>query len=353
MAESQNIEWKESWRDEYLKWICGFANAQGGKIYIGTNDDGTVIGVQDSKKLLEDIPNKVRDVLGIIVDVNLLTKDGKDYIEICVNSNSYPVNYKGEYHYRSGSTKQQLKGQALNQFLLQKTGITWDSVPIQGVTIQDLRNDSFDIFREQAVRSKRMDKKDIDATNEQLLDSLNLLESSHLKRAAILLFHHNPEKWIPGAYIKIGYFESDSELRYQDEIHGSLISQADKVVDLIFTKYLKADISYQGVTRVETYPFPKEAIREAVFNAIAHKFYGALIPIQISVYVDRIYIANDCIFPEDWTINDLMGKHRSRPYNPLIANTFLELVLSKHGGVESKKSKIAAKKPEILCQNIR
>ena len=196
----------------------------------------------------------------------------------------HPVNYKGEYHYRSGSTKQQLKGQALNQFLLQKTGITWDSVPIQGVTIEDLRNDSFDIFREQAVRSKRIDKKDIDASNEQLLDSLNLLENNHLKRAAILLFHHNPEKWIPGAYIKIGYFESDSELRYQDEIHGSLISQADKVVDLIFTKYLKADISYQGVTRVETYPFPKEAIREAVFNAIAHKFYGALIPIQISVY---------------------------------------------------------------------
>ena len=101
-----------------------------------------------------------------------------------------------------------------------------------------------------------------------------------------------------------------------------MISQADKVVDLIFTKYLKANISYQGVTRVETYPFPKDAIREAVFNAIAHKFYGALIPIQISVYADKIYIANDCIFPEDWTIDDLMGKHRSRPYNPLIANTF-------------------------------
>lgn len=115
MAENQNVEWKELWKDEYLKWICGFANAQGGKIYIGKKDDGTVIGLQDSKKLLEDIPNKVRDVLGIIVDVNLLTEDGKDYIEIRVNSNSYPVNYKGEYHYRSGSTKQQLKGQALNQ----------------------------------------------------------------------------------------------------------------------------------------------------------------------------------------------------------------------------------------------
>lgn len=57
-------------------------------------------------------------------------------------------------------------------------------------------------------------------------------------------------------------------------------------------------------------------------DPIAHKFYGALIPIQISIYADRIYIANDCIFPEDWTVDDLMGKHRSRPYSPLIANTF-------------------------------
>lgn len=271
---------------------------------------------------MEDIPNKVRDVLGIIVDVNLLAQDGKEYIEIYVSPNTYPVNCRGEYHYRSGSTKQLLKGQALNQFLLRKTGITWDSVPIQDVAIRDLRNDSFDIFREQAVLSKRMDKKDIDSSNEQLLDSLNLLDQGMLKRAAVLLFHHNPEKWIPGTYVKIGYFETDSELRYQDEIHGSLISQADKIVDLIFTKYLKAEISYRGVTRVETYPFPKEAIREAVFNAIAHKFYGTLIPIQIRVYADKIIIANDCVFPDDWTVDDLMGSHRSRPYNPLIANTF-------------------------------
>ena len=58
MPESQNIEYKESWRDEYLKWVCGFANAQGGAIYIGIRDDGTVAGVADGKQLLEDIPNK-------------------------------------------------------------------------------------------------------------------------------------------------------------------------------------------------------------------------------------------------------------------------------------------------------
>lgn len=49
MIERQNIEWKESWRDEYLNWICGFANGQGGKIYIGINDKGQVIGVDNVK----------------------------------------------------------------------------------------------------------------------------------------------------------------------------------------------------------------------------------------------------------------------------------------------------------------
>ena len=60
MAESQNVEWKESWRDEYLKWICGFAKCTGWQNLHWQNDEGTVIGVQDSKKLMEDIPNKIR-----------------------------------------------------------------------------------------------------------------------------------------------------------------------------------------------------------------------------------------------------------------------------------------------------
>ena len=89
MAESQNIEYKESWRDEYLKWICGFANAQGGTIFIGVRDDGSIVGVKNAKKLLEDIPNKIQTGLGIIADVNMHTKNGLDYIEIKVEPSSF------------------------------------------------------------------------------------------------------------------------------------------------------------------------------------------------------------------------------------------------------------------------
>jgi ATP-dependent DNA helicase RecG len=322
MAENQNIEYKESWRDEYLRWVCGFANAQGGKIYIGVDDSGNVVGVENAKKLMEDIPNKIQSGLGIVADVNLLSEGNKDYIEIKVSPSSYPISYHGEFHYRSGSTKQQLTGVALTEFLLKKTGTTWDNVAMDNVKIEDFRNDSFDIFREQALLNNKMDAKALNVSNLQLLDNLNLLEDGLIRRAAILLFHHNPEKWVPGAYIKIGYFDSPSEIRYQDELHGSLISQADRAVDLLYTKYLKAEISYEGVTRVETYPYPKEALREAIFNAIVHKRYEALIPIQISVYKDKICIANDCLFPEDWSVQTLLEAHRSRPYNPAIANTF-------------------------------
>ena len=111
--ESQNTEYKESWNDKYLEWICGFANAQGGKIFLGVNDAHEVVGLQDSKRLMEDIPNKIVTHLGIVADVDLHKADDLDYIEIQVEPNSVPISYRGHYHYRSGSTKQELKGVAV------------------------------------------------------------------------------------------------------------------------------------------------------------------------------------------------------------------------------------------------
>lgn len=67
-----------------------------------------------------EISNKVRDILGIMVAVNLLHKDDLHYLEIIVESYPYPINNKGQYHYRSGSPKQELKGLVLNKFLLEK-----------------------------------------------------------------------------------------------------------------------------------------------------------------------------------------------------------------------------------------
>ncbi len=322
MAESQNIEWKESWRDEYLKWICGFANAQGGCIYIGVDDAGRVIGVQNGKRLLEEIPNKIQTNLGFLADVNLLSKNDLEYIEIIVSPSSYPVSYKGEYHFRSGSTKQVLRGTALTEFISSKTGIRWEDSVIEGVAVEDLDKESFDIFRREAVRSKRMTKDDLNMSNAELLDSLDLLKDGKLTRAAVLLFHRTPQKWMFGTYTRIGKFGKGSDLQYQDEVIGSLFMQAERVIELIYLKYLKAPITYDNLTRVETYPFPKDAVREALYNALVHSRWSAGIPIQIRIEDDAMYISNECVFPSDWTMESLLQRHQSRPYNPKIARAF-------------------------------
>ena len=325
MAESQNIEYKTIWKDEYLKWICGFANAQGGTIFIGKDDDGHIVGVNNAKKLLEELPNKITTVLGIVADVNLHETAMGDYIEIAVEPQLNPVSCKGEYYYRSGSTKQELKGAALDQFLLGKQGKHWDGVPVPNVTIEDLKTETFDFFRKKGIKSNRLNDDVLTDSNELLLANLKLTDGKYLKRAALLLFHPDPEKFVTNAYIKIGYFESDSDLRYQDEIHGNLFEQVEKTMDLLFTKYIKAMISYDGIYRVETFEYPKEAIREALHNAVAHKDYTGATPIQISVYNDKIMIWNYGRLPENWTIDTLQKKHSSVPHNPDISNAFFRI----------------------------
>ena len=223
-----------------------------------------------------------------------------------------------------------MKGAALDKFLLQKKGKLWDGIPIPNVSVDDLKQETFDFFKKRGIRSQRLSEESLLDTNEQLIENLQLKENKYLKRAALLLFHPNPEKYVTGAYIKIGYFESDSDLRFQDEVHGNLFEQIEKTMDLLFSKYFKAFISYDPIHRIETFEFPREAVREALLNAVAHKDYSGGVPIQISVYKDKFMIWNEGQLPENWTIETLLDKHSSKPYNPDIATT-----LFRSGYIES------------------
>lgn len=321
--ENQNTEYKESWRDEYIKWICGFANANGGKMYIGIDDKGNIKGISEAKKIAEDLPNKVKDILGVLIDVNIKNDSDKEYLEIITDAYPYPVNYKGKYYYRSGATNQELKGAALDKFLLGKQGLKWDGTPEPYCKEADLSDLAFKLFKDRASETQRFDEDVQGDSPHELLEKLNLVDiNGYLKKAAVLLFHPKPEKIFTGATIKIGFFNTDDDLAYQDEVRGSLFEQVDKVMDLLVSKYLKAQITYEGLQRKETFPVPVGALREAVLNAIIHKDYSSGIPIQISVYDDKLIIWNEGELPENWTVAKLKVKHPSRPYNPDIANAF-------------------------------
>jgi len=238
MSEQQNIEYKTSWHDDYLKWVCGFANAQGGKIYIGKDDDGKVVDVSNYKDLMEEIPNKIKNNIGIIAEVNLLQEEGKRYIEIVVIPYSVAISLRGRYYYRSGSVKQELTGVALSEFLLKRTGHTWDDVIEPRATFADIDEKS---FRAYLVMSKEKGRlPDVDGlTTEEIFDKLRLIENRQLKRAAIILFGKDPGRFYPNTFVKIGRFsKDDADLRFQEVEEGNLIVLLRNVLEQLNHKFL-------------------------------------------------------------------------------------------------------------------
>jgi hypothetical protein len=282
--ESQTIEWKEQWKDEYLAWISGFANSSGGTLVLGKNDTGEPIGVINAKKLMTDLPNKIRDGLGIIVEIHLLCEKDKDLIEIKVPAYPVPISYKGRYYIRSGATNQRLSGHALESFILNKRGASWDNLPLPGFTLDNISDQAVKHFKKLAAKKGRIPADYLDEPKENLLERLGLIKDGYLTNAAMLLFSEDPQRWQQGAYVKIGFFRNHADLEYQDEIRGPLIDQIDRIIEVIHLKYMKARITYEGIQRIERYFVPDEALREAILNAICHKDYSRSIPIQISVY---------------------------------------------------------------------
>lgn len=393
--ENQTVEWKCSWNDEYLKWLCGYANVDGGTLYIGVNDDGYVVGVDNCEKLIESFPNKINDKLGIVASIRTYHVDRQginirygddvpadvesklankyarglinssiiqastdaeikkyekailkleqenpihlnalrqlDYISITIERYPFAISCDGKYYKRSGSTLRILQGFELQNFLLERAGKTWDSVPIPGVSVDDLDRNALNAFRTMAVANKRLSESEVNVPDSLLLRNLKLYDGDYLTRAAILLFHPDPEQFVTGAYIKIAFFapadtygmNSAADIIYQDDIHGPLITQADKTVEILYSKYFKALITYEKLQRIETYMLSMGIIRELILNPINHKDYSRGVPIQISVFEDHIEIYNTGTWPTSIPLDDtLYQKHESIPYNPKIADVF-------------------------------
>lgn len=319
MSESQNIEYKTNWRDEYLKWICGFANANGGKLYIGIDDNGKITGIDNHRKLLEQLPNKFRDILGVFAEVNLQNEDDKFYLEIVVPRYDVPISLRGKYYIRTGSTLQELKGSALNEFILKRTGKTWDDIPEQRASINDIDETTINQFIKDAGKAKRINVEN-DITIPDLLEKLRLIEDGNLKRAAIILFGKDPGKFYPNIAVKIGKFgESDADLKFHEVIEGNLILLKEQIGEMLNAKFFIHPIDFEGMQRVERDEFPVAAVREMTLNALVHRNYmGA--QTQIRLYDDHFSVWNDGGLPEGITEEDLKKVHRSKPRNPLIAD---------------------------------
>ena len=155
-------------------------------MYFGVDDNREVVGLNDSKKLLEDIPNKIVNYMGLVVDVNLYEQKGLDYIELIVNPSNVPISFKGKYYYRSGSTMQELNGAALQQFIMKKMGKSWDDIANENATFDDIDREAINYFLRKGIEANRIPEDERNASTKDVLTSLHLLdENGHLKNAAL------------------------------------------------------------------------------------------------------------------------------------------------------------------------
>jgi len=319
MPEQQNIEYKQNWHDDYLKWVCGFANANGGKLYIGIDDKGKVAGIDNHQELLEQLPNKFRDILGVFAEVNLHNEDNKNYLAILIPRYDVPISLRGRYYIRTGSTLQELKGPALNEFILKRTGKTWDDIAEQKASIDDIDESTIRQFLTDARKAKRINVEE-EITIPELLVKLRLHEEGHFKRAAIVLFGKDPGKFYLNIAVKIGKFgESDADLKFHEVVEGNLIQLKERIGEMLNAKFFIHPIDFEGMQRVERDEYPVAAIREMILNALVHRNYvGA--QTQIRLYDNHISVWNDGGLPEGITEEDLKKVHRSKPGNPLMAD---------------------------------
>jgi len=318
--ESQIMEFKTYWRDEHLKTISAFANSNGGQLIVGLNDSGQSIGLVDTKKLLEDIPNKIRNKLGIIPSVELETEQGNEIIRIVIIPSTVPISYDGKFYRRSGSTVQELGGKDLADFLLRKTGLAWDDVIEDKRDLNILDESTIENFKCYAVDRIPSIVRERDSVT--ILQKLNLIENQNLKRAVILLFGKDPQLFYSHACVKIGRFLTDTDIQTTDIVKGNLFQQLENSLEILRTKYLQSNIKFEGIHRRDILEYPYEALREAIINALIHRDYWGFSQIQIRVYPDKLIIMNAGRLPPEVPVEKLKTNHLSMPRNRLLASIF-------------------------------
>jgi ATP-dependent DNA helicase RecG len=275
--------------------------------------------LEDYRNLLEAIPNKIREHLGIIAEVNLHQENGAHYLEIIVPPYTVPVSLRGRYYYRTGSAKLELTGNALNEFLLKKSGKTWDNVLEAVATFNDIDSESVKVFIKDAQKSGRMPDVS-DLSIEELFEKLRLSDNGEIKRAAIILFGKDPNRFYPNVMVKTGRFgNDDADLKFQETEEGNLIQLLKNVPNQLNYKFFTKPIDFEGMQRVEKGEYPVAAIREMLLNALVHRTYmGSMI--QLRVYDNKLTLWNEGNLPEGMELESLKRHHISRPRNPIIAD---------------------------------
>lgn len=318
MFENEKIDFKQEYTEKIYKEIVAFLNSTSGTIYIGYDDNGNLVGLDNAKDVEERISNAIVDRISpecsIFVSINNCTLDNKEYVMVKVNkgTNLYYLKDKGIIkgtYIRNGSCSIPASEETVKQLIIKNSNLSFEtSISIN----QDL---TFNYI------SNAFSDENIDIKDSNILKNLHLLnEQNKYTNLALLLSDQNPFT------IKIAAYESKEKTNFIDrkEFNGSLLEIYDKAVD-----YLKFHSStyglIEGSVRKDIEEYPEFALREIILNSLIHRDFSTLTSNIINVYKDNsIEFINYGSLYGNITIDDaLSGLSTSR--NPYLQSIFMRL----------------------------
>ena len=332
-GESCNVDFKvavpQKVRD-ITEEVCGFANATGGYVLIGVDDDGVIKGATIDNAKRSAIQGSIGEISPALhIDLYSVDVDGLEVWVLEVPAGrQIPYFCGGCVFVREGTNCQKLTNvEEIRELFQQAEKIYYDSIPNKKYNIYDcLDADLLNAFRREAHISNNVD-------DEQLLENLQVFaENGDVKRGAILFFDKHPENMFFHAVVRCTQFKGTDKLHIIDDktFGGPLVAQYEQSLGWLQDK-LKLEYEIKGTgARTEKWEMPLDVFREALINALAHRDYyeqGAFT--NVEMYDDRIEITNP------GGLLPIVAKHfgrKSLSRNPYIFSLFMRMNLVEHVG---------------------
>lgn len=346
--ETEKIELKSVITDDIKKEIIAFANCEGGTIYIGVADDGTVLGVNNADECSLQISNMIRDAvkpdITMFVHYKTIESEGKSIVVITVQRGTNRPYYMAKkglrpegVYVRQGYSSVPTTDTAIRQMIKETDGNSFEDMRslIQSLTFNETKKvfeECKIIFTQPQMQTLRLISKDGLYTNLGLLLSEQCLHT-----------------------IKVAVFEGNNQNNFKDrrEFSGSLLQQLNEVYDFI-DFHNQTHATFQKLLRTDTRDYPEIAVRGALLNSLVHRDYSFHASTLISIYSDRIEFVSIGGLPSGLELCDIMiGISVCR--NPHLANVFYRLQLIEAYGTGIKKIMDAYAdtpvKPKIITTN--
>jgi ATP-dependent DNA helicase RecG len=326
---------EDSWRqfkknvtnaDSLAAEMVAFSNGNGGKMFIGVNDDGTIAGLSadDIRRLNQLIANTASQAVKPAINPtteNIQTPDGLVLcLDIPSGINKPYQDKNGSFWVKNGSDKRKATSREEIQRLFQRANLIHaDELPVLGLTTADLDMEYFENFFKKRF-GETLEEQNRPLQN--ILENMNLLREGSLNIGGALLFSKAPQYKLPVFIVKAGAFDANNigVTAYEDSrnIEGKLADVFREAVGFILAnvRHIQGE---QGINSIGTPEIPRESLEEIVSNALIHRDYFVSSPVRIFVFLDRVEIISPGHLPNNLTVENIKAGN-SNTRNPTLAS---------------------------------